>query len=217
MHLPLHRLALAALLLAAWPAAAHVRLVAPISRYGDEMKFGPCGRLGGARTLSPTTFTPGQVITVTFDEFINHPGYYRVAFDPDGHDDLAPPSYDAGSLAWSSPAGVQLLADRIPDAAVGLTHGEVVVTLPEVECDRCTLQLIQVMTDKPPFDGGDDFYYQCADLVLARTPGVDPPPAAPEPAGGCASGGGAGGALALLGLLALALVRARALPASRIP
>ncbi|MBK9516295.1 MAG: lytic polysaccharide monooxygenase [Anaeromyxobacter sp.] len=176
----------------------------PASRYGDEMKFGPCGRLGGARTLTPTTFAPGQVITVTFDEFINHPGFYRIAFDPAGHDDLAPPSYDAASLAWTSPAGVQVLADRIPDAAVGLTHGEVVVTLPEVECDGCTLQLIQVMTDKPPFDGGDDLYYQCADLVLARTPGVDPPPApvAPEPAGGCASGGG-GGVLALLGLLAL--------------
>jgi hypothetical protein len=74
-----------------------------------------------------------------------------------------------------------VLADRIPDAAVGLTRGAVTVTLPDLECAACTLQLIQVMTDKPPYDGLDDFYYQCADLVLTRTPGAPPPPPPPPP------------------------------------
>jgi hypothetical protein len=106
---------------------------------------------------------------------------------------------------------VLVLADRIPDAAGGLTHGEVQVTLPSTACDACTLQLIQVMTDKPPFDGGDDFYYQCADLRLVRgapPPSQPPPPppaaAASAPAGGC---GAPGAEASLLALLPLALAR----------
>ncbi|MCA9560948.1 MAG: hypothetical protein KC583_20510, partial [Myxococcales bacterium] len=50
------------------------------------------------------------------------------------------------------------------------------VTLPDVECDNCTLQVIQVMFDKPPQTSpGNDLYYQCADLVL-RGDGPPPPP-----------------------------------------
>ena len=204
-----------ALLLAAAPAAAHVRLTSPVSRYGDEMKSAPCGRLGGARTANVTTFAPGQVIEVAFDEVIDHPGYYRIAFDPAGEGALSAPVYDGAARTWSNPAGVTVLADRIPDAANGLTRGVVQVTLPDVECQACTLQLIQVMTDKPPFDGGDDFYYQCADLVLSRTPGGPPPPPPPPPSpslaadagGGCSTGGGTAWHLALL--LASPLLRRR--------
>jgi hypothetical protein len=203
----------AVLLLAAAPAAAHVRLLAPAPRYGDEMKFGPCGRLGGTRSASVSTFAPGQAITVSFEETINHPGFYRIAFDPAGDAALAPPTWDPATQAWSNPAGVLVLADRIADAPVGLTRREVQVTLPDVECSACTLQLIQVMTDKPPYDGGDDFYYQCADLVLTASPPPPPPPPAPpaaEPAGGCGSAGGPGSWTGLLGpLLALAAVRRR--------
>lgn len=213
-HLPASPAAAAvllAVLLGAAPASAHVLLTSPTSRYGAEMKIGPCGRLGGGRTANVTTYAPGQVVTVVFDELIDHPGYYRIAFDPSGDAALAPPVYDAGTQAWSNPAGVQVLADRIPDASGALTHGAVAVTLPDVECTACTLQLIQVMTDKPPFDGGDDFYYQCADLVLSRaagggTPPPPPPPTVTPPAGpsgGCATSGGAAGLAGLLALLAL--------------
>ena len=59
-----------------------------------------------------------------------------------------------------------VLLDGIEDGAPNNLY-RVSVTLPEVECDNCTLQVMQVMTDAPPFGGGDDLYYQCADLVLA--------------------------------------------------
>lgn len=204
----------AGLLLPGLPARAHVRLVSPTSRYGDEMKLGPCGRLGGLRTDRITTVRPGQDLEVVFDELIDHPGHYRIAFDPSGDDDLAPPAWDGAR--WTSPPAVDVLAADLPDAAGGLTHGRVTVRLPDVECDGCTLQLIQIMTDKPPLDGGDDFYFQCADLVLSRTapvggppPTTGPPPGAP-PAGGCASSGGGAAALALLvALAALVLPRRR--------
>jgi hypothetical protein len=202
-----------ALLAGALPARAHVRLVSPVSRYGDEMKVGPCGRAFGTRTGNVTTFRPGQTVTVVFDEIIDHPGYYRIAFDPAGDAHLSPPVWDGASVAsptFTNPPDVLVLADHIPDAR--LTHGEVPVQLPDLECDACTLQLIEVMTDKPPFDGGDDFYYQCADLVLSRTaalggpaPRATPQASAPGAAGGCASGGGGAASLAALtaGLLAL--------------
>ncbi|MCK6548087.1 lytic polysaccharide monooxygenase [Myxococcota bacterium] len=158
-------------------AAAHIHLDAPIAR-GSDQKEGPCGRAGGTRTTNVTTFRPGETITVSWRETIDHPGHYRIAFDADGVDDLVDPaSYD----------------DRYTNAAVlldGIPNEDdheysVEVTLPDVECSNCTLQLVQVMTDKAPYViGTNDLYYQCADLVLAAD-GTTPPPVTTQPGGGC--------------------------------
>jgi hypothetical protein len=195
----------AALLTVALPASAHVRLEYPASRYGDEMKSGPCGRAGGVRTTRITTFRPGQTVTVIFDEIIDHPGYFRIAFDRSGDGALGPPVWNG--TAFVNPPNVEVLQDLIANPP-GLTHGESRVQLPDIECDTCTLQLIQVMTDKPPFDGLDDFYYQCADLRLSATEPLGGPPPIPPPTsvftsqggsqgGGCSSVPG-DGAMALL-------------------
>jgi uncharacterized protein (TIGR03382 family) len=98
------------------------------------------------------------------------------------------------------------------------------ITLPNVECSNCTLQMIQMMTDNPPYTTdalSDDIYYQCADITLAANApdaGTQPMPDAGtgsgsgggnnpggEVNGGCSTGGGAGLpiALALLGLASL--------------
>jgi hypothetical protein len=57
------------------------------------------------------------------------------------------------------------------------------VDLPDIECDNCTLQIIQVMTDPfpihAPYDPSptsDDIYYQCIDLVLKPGGGDTPDP-----------------------------------------
>ena len=172
-------LLLAAAVLLDRPAAAHVRLESPASRYGDLMKSRPCGVTGGLRTPRVTTVRPGQVVTLVFDELIDHPGYFRIAFDRTGDAALGPPVWNGASFV--NPPGVEVLADDIANPP-GPTHGEVPVTLPDIECDECTLQLIQVMTDKPPFDGVDDFYYQCADLRLSSTATLGGPPPIPPPA-----------------------------------
>jgi uncharacterized protein (TIGR03382 family) len=206
---------LAAVLILAPAARAHVRLVLPASRYGDEMKSRPCGRPGGVRTTRVTTVRPGQTITVVFDEIIDHPGYFRIAFDRTGDAALGPPVWNGA--AFVNPSNVEVLVDLIGDPP-GLTHGEIRVQLPDIECDTCTLQLIQVMTDKPPFDGIDDFYYQCADLRLSTTAALGGPPPLPAspiattsqagtPSGGCSSGGSSW--IALGALLAARLARRR--------
>jgi uncharacterized protein (TIGR03382 family) len=75
-----------------------------------------------------------------------------------------------------------VLADNLPDAAGGSFTK--MIQLPNVECENCTLQLIQMMYDKAPYGDGNDIYFQCADISLRAgappAPGGDPDPT-PDP------------------------------------
>ncbi len=167
---------LAAISLGAGTASAHIALKSPVARSNDQiqLKTGPCGQTTNARTNNVTVFKPGQTITVAWDETVNHPGHYRISFDPNGTNFPNPKSFVDVS------GGVNVLVDGIADKS-GLTPIAYTqqVTLPNVECNNCTLQVIQVMTDKPPYDPGptgNDIYYQCADLVLTNSDAGLPPP-----------------------------------------
>ena len=62
------------------------------SRYGSrQIKEGPCGVLNGKRGTNVYTYKPGETIKVAVDEFVPHPGYFRVAFDNNGDDDFLNP------------------------------------------------------------------------------------------------------------------------------
>jgi hypothetical protein len=142
-------------------AEAHIRLDVPKGRYlndaqqNTKQKQGPCGVTNDTRTAKAdliTTFEPGEMITVEWTETINHPGHFRIAFSEKGQVFPAP-------TLDPMPVSAQILADDITDDKSGgaFSHD---VTLPNVSCDTCTLQLIQVMSDS------GDYYFQCADLVL---------------------------------------------------
>ena len=160
-------------------AAAHLGLRYPPSRYGEAvLKFGPCGVPRGERTENVTVLTPGASVEVAWDEYVDHPGHFRISFDADGDDDFVDPACLGGCNSTSPEietySNDTVLLDGIPDSPSG-GESSVTVTLPDVECDRCTLQVIQVMYDKPPYvTPGNDIYYQCADLVLRRSV-VEPP------------------------------------------
>ncbi|HEY6877155.1 MAG TPA: SCE4755 family polysaccharide monooxygenase-like protein [Polyangiales bacterium] len=158
------------------PARAHVCMDAPISRVGSgcsassPQKRGPCGV--NMRGTNVTTFRPGETITVALNETIDHPSHYRIAFNPDGDTFEDPTSKDDKTGAHP----FVLLDDITDESAAKQT---VKVTLPKVTCERCTLQLIQVMYDKGSngFGGNDgvapdndDVYYACADIVLEGEP-----------------------------------------------
>lgn len=201
-------------------AYAHIQLDFPPQRYTDQ-KFGPCGRSADpGRGEIITVFEPGQTIMVTWRETINHPGHFRISFDADGQDDFFDPATED-----ACDTGLPVLADCIADLPGGGMTG-MAVTLPNIECENCTLQVIQVMTDKLPYGDGNDLYYQCADIALRAgggpdagpTPDADPgAPDANGPDGGivdpmdaggcCDSGGGTPGTglLVLLALLGLAV------------
>jgi len=193
----------------ALPARAHISLERAgthASRYGDELiKEGPCGMAGGGRGANVYTYAPGETITVRLAEYVPHPGYFRIAFDADGDDDFVDPvSIDpvdpargcpgaglpeeqqardmcTGSDFYNNDAvlpGMDNLMPHVEASPDGMYEFE--VTLPDVECDNCTLQVIQVMEDTSHgpynvevgglFDTGD-IYYQCIDLVLTRAQG----------------------------------------------
>lgn len=189
-------------------AHAHIGLDAPTSRYGpDALKPGPCGLSGGGRTANVTYYEPGETIEVRWNEYVDHPGHYRIAFDADGDDDFVDP---AEMMELYSNNAV--LRDGIADNGDGERDYVATVTLPDIECDNCTLQVIQVMYDKPPYETpGNDIYYQCADLVLIE--GGEPPPG--DDAGGCSATPGRVGGAGILPIL-LILMASRLAQRSRL-
>jgi hypothetical protein len=158
------------LLLGASEAMAHIRLLSPLARHGDSQKSAPCGITGGERSANPYVYAPGETLSLEIDEFIDHPSHYRVAFDTDGHDDFIDPS--SLDEFYSNDA---VLMDNLPDGSGGTFTID--VQLPDVECENCTLQLVQVMYDKAPplcpscIYGDNDLYYLCVDIALRSASG----------------------------------------------
>ena len=95
-----------------------------------------------------------------------------------------------------------VLVDGIADVA-GVSDYEVDVTLPAIECAACTVQILQIMTDKPPYGDGNDVYYHCVDVQLVE--GGGPDMLAGEGCGCVAAAPGRGALGALLGVLLLGL------------
>ncbi len=149
----------------AGPAQAHLDLLSPPPRT-TSLKQGPCGA-GPNDPRGPTvaTYKPGETITITWNEYVDHPGHYRIALDPDGQDDFfEPAAFDDMS------GGPGVIMDGIPDKNGGDYSQE--ITLPDIECDNCVLQVIQMMTDKKPYGDGNDLYYQCADIAIVGEVGA---------------------------------------------
>lgn len=192
-------------------AAAHIQLQNPLPRTLDQ-KIGPCGNATSPRSASPTVLPPGATITVTWKETINHPGHYRISFDEDGTDFTIPLSFTDTTQTEN------VLVDSIADSATANSTYTQEITLPDVECENCTLQLIQMMTDKPPYGDGNDIYFSCADIALRTGAPMPPDGGVPDPSdpdagaddpdqsfgdatGGCSTTGGTQG----LGMLGVAL------------
>ena len=192
---------LAAVLAAPVPAAAHTLLTTPTPRSdSDGIKSGPCGV---ARTDSPMTVAGGATLDVQWLETIDHPGYYRLALSTGG---------DSGF-------DDNVLADRIEDrdcTDTPCSYGTS-ITLPDIDCPDCTLQLIQFMGNNP--DGPYSPYFSCADLVITGDGSVgDGGIGGGDGDGDGAAGGGchipgatghSGASIALLVLLALVSLRRR--------
>jgi uncharacterized protein (TIGR03382 family) len=221
--------------LLAWPlsASAHIHLLTPQARTDSQtldQKDQHCGVAGQTRTNRVTTYKPGETVMVTWMEPINHPGWFRIALQPNGDIFPIPPASNGQAIVMGvaqasnmptedltgmtdAATGTLILKDRVADGTL-MTQ----ITMPNMECANCTLQFIQVMIDKPPYTidaASDDIYFNCADIVLsAAAPAVDAGNTEPDApggngnnnpttTGGCSTGGGAGllVGFALLGLV----------------
>lgn len=159
-----------ALLFVFLPSAlfAHARMTFPQPRNNNAgIKSGPCGGL--ARSATPTNVVGGQMLTVTWQETINHPGRYIF------------------SLSFANDLGfAQNILATIPDVqnGGGLPHMYTAqIPIPNVNCSTCTIQLIQSMEENP---AAPTYYYSCADINITQaavTPPVVPPtpPVTPTP------------------------------------
>lgn len=156
-------------------APAHARLTYPTPRNTSSgIKIGPCGV---AKTNTPTVFTAGQQVTVSWTETVQHPGYYRIAYSP-------------GSPAPDNDFDQHVLKTNITNPT-GLTASQsTMITLPNITCTNCTLQLIQVMTEDP---ANPSPYFSCADFALVAPPDAGTPDAGSGGGAGGGSGGGADG------------------------
>jgi len=201
-------------------AWAHFILVEPESwrtqgPLGDPQKLGPCGDDGeGKRTGAITAYKPGDTVTITVDETIYHPGHYRVAMSVNDRSELPPlPEVVPGTTpCGSAPIDPN---PKFPVLADGLlvhtkSFGEpqtFQVNLPtDVTCEKCTLQIVEFMSNHALNDPGGCYYHHCADISIK----ADGSGATPKP-GGCSSA-----PLSAAAVLALAAVRRRRPAGSRL-
>jgi hypothetical protein len=168
---------------------AHFKLIEPASwliedERGDPQKAGPCGGTNadyGKPSYSVTQATGGSKLHLKVQETIYHPGHYRVALavnspaelpvDPKAttmDSDRGPRSVSA---EIQSPVQVPILADGLfVHAAKVDAPFETDVTLPNISCRRCTLQVIQFMEQHAVNNPGMFTYHHCAVVQISADP-----------------------------------------------
>jgi len=140
----------------------HARLMSPTPRNNNAgIKTGPCGGL--ARSANPMVVTGGQTLTILWEETINHPGKFIFSLS------LADDQGFQNNVLATVP-DTQNLGNDLPH------RYQTQITIPNIDCPTCTLQMIQSMEENPAMP---TFYYSCADLIIrpAGAPVPVPPPA----------------------------------------
>jgi hypothetical protein len=174
-------------------AKAHFVLQAPAcyseqDSQGFPEKSAPCGQSDPSGPVVPTgkvtTFHGGETITITIDEVVTHPGHYRVSLAADQNSLPADPAVTPGVMpgvagATSTPCGTAVIetSPALPVVADGLlVHTEafsgpqsVQVTLPNMSCTNCVLQVVEFMSDHGLNRPGGCFYHHCANVTIEAT------------------------------------------------
>ena len=182
------RLALvSAVLVAVVPTVtnAHFKLLEPVSWLieddrGDPQKSGPCGGSNtdyGKPSYIVNQAVGGSKLHLKVQETIYHPGHYRVALAVNSPAELpldpkaTTTDTDRGPRSVSadiqSPVQMPVLADGlfVHTAKVNAPL-ETDVTLPNINCKRCTLQVIQFMEQHGVNNPGMFSYHHCAVLQI---------------------------------------------------
>ena len=170
-------------------ATAHFVLEVPESwmvqnQIGDPQKPAPCG-IASAQDGAPsniiTKVTGGGKLRLKVREMIYHPGHYRVALAVNGHSELPPDpettTRETSRGPWSVSAAIQnpasppLLADGLfAHTAPATAPFEADIDIPNIDCEKCTLQVIQWMAEHALNRQGDFSYHHCADLQITADP-----------------------------------------------
>src|SRR3954469_10807217 len=180
-----------ALAASAAPAArAHFILMQPASwvqenQLGDPQKMGPCGGTTanpGTPTGAVTPITGGEMLHIKVKETIYHPGHFRIALSVFDRAELPADPEDVTKDGPRGPISVSAKIDPNPKPPV-LVDGlwehherkpaeefETDVKIPNINCDHCSLQVIQFMEQHGINPDGRFTYHHCADLKITANP-----------------------------------------------
>lgn len=170
-------------------AEAHFRLLEPQSwlvenDLGDPQKLGPCGGTSanaGTPTNTVTKVQGGQKLHLKVQETVFHPGHYRVALAVNSRSELPPDPEVTTRDTDRGPSSVSAVIQnpvRIPVLADGLfvhttRHPEPFesdIQLPNINCEKCTLQIVEFMAEHGLNRDGGYSYYHCANLQITADP-----------------------------------------------
>jgi len=169
---------------------AHFKLLAPTSWIleddrGDPQKAGPCGGTNadyGKPSYAVTNVKGGTAVHIKVQETIYHPGHYRVALAVNSPNELpidpkATTMTDERGRAMPvsaevmSPVAPPVLVDNLfPHSEKAGASWETDVTVPNITCKACTLQVIQFMEQHAPNNPGNYTYHHCAVLHITADP-----------------------------------------------
>ena len=181
----------AAVALVAPAIHAHFKLVEPApwiveDDRGDPQKTGPCGGSNtdwGTPSDIVTEVVGGSLLPLKILETIYHPGHYRVALAVNSPLELPPDPETRTRLShrgeWDRPWSVSALIEapsQPPVLADGLfmhytreptpIEFETEIRIPNINCERCTLQVIQWMAEHAYNNPGAYSYHHCAHLKI---------------------------------------------------
>jgi len=168
---------------------AHFKLVEPASWLieddrGDPQKAGPCGGTNtdyGKPSYAVTQAVGGSKLHIKVVETIYHPGHYRVALavnspaelpvDPKATTETTDRGPRSVSAEIMNPVQAPVIADGLfPHQAKVDGPLETDVTLPNISCRRCTLQIIQFMEQHAVNNPGMYTYHHCAAVQITADP-----------------------------------------------
>lgn len=179
------------LLALAQRGVAHFRLLAPASwlqeseELGDPQWSPPCGGTltdPGKPTGAITKIQGGDKIQIRIREMAFHPGFYRVALAVNSRTELPSdpeaatepgangrPRSVSGAIHY--PPSPPVLADGLfMHTAPFDKEQEADVELPNINCTKCTLQVVEFMAAHGFNKDGGFTYHHCADLQIRANP-----------------------------------------------
>jgi hypothetical protein len=178
-------------LLTAIPTAvhAHFKLLEPASwivedAKGDPQKSGPCGGNNadwGKPSYVIGKATGGGKIHLKVLETVYHPGHYRVALAVNSPNELPPDPEAATMDTENGPRSVSAKIQnpvQMPVLVDGLwvhtakvdTPWEADIELPNINCKKCTLQIVQFMAEHRVNNPGNFTYHHCAAVQITANP-----------------------------------------------
>lgn len=174
-------------------ASSHFNLVEPANLLvqndrGDPQKAAPCGGTSEDAGTQSNAITPvrgGDMLHIKIRETVFHPGHYRAALAVNSISELPP---DPETTTRASPRGPLSVSAKIetnpkpPLLADGLfvhterpapgSFHEADLRLPNINCDKCTLQIIFWMGEHALNRDGDYSYHHCASLKITANPAL---------------------------------------------